>query len=160
MIAYHGSTEIIEHPDVNHSKNYLDFGRGFYLTTFKEQSEKWAKRKGMRLSKPGIVNVYELSEDLSTFKTLNFEGEDEKWLDFVCSCRKGETKYKEFDIIIGNVADDNVFKVLDMYFRGFIPKERALKEIHYYKLNNQICITNQEVLNTVLKFKESYVIQG
>ena len=26
MIVYHGTTEIIERPDVNHSKDYLDFG--------------------------------------------------------------------------------------------------------------------------------------
>ena len=35
MIVYHGSTEIIKNPDVVHSKKYLDFGRGFYITTFK-----------------------------------------------------------------------------------------------------------------------------
>jgi len=29
MIVYHGTTEVIEHPDVNHSKKYLDFGDGF-----------------------------------------------------------------------------------------------------------------------------------
>ena len=29
MIVYHGSTEIIEKPDVTHSKKYLDFGGGF-----------------------------------------------------------------------------------------------------------------------------------
>ena len=29
MIVYHGTTEIIEKPDVKHSKKYLDFGKGF-----------------------------------------------------------------------------------------------------------------------------------
>lgn len=37
MIVYHGSTEIIKNPDVVHSKKYLDFGRGFYVTTFENQ---------------------------------------------------------------------------------------------------------------------------
>ena len=32
MIVYHGSTEIIKNPDVLHSKKYLDFGKGFYIT--------------------------------------------------------------------------------------------------------------------------------
>ena len=27
------------------SKKYLDFGKGFYVTTFQSQAEKWAKRK-------------------------------------------------------------------------------------------------------------------
>ena len=34
MIVYHGSTEIIKNSDVIHSKKYLDFGRGLYITTF------------------------------------------------------------------------------------------------------------------------------
>lgn len=48
MIVYHGSTEIINNPDVMHSKKYLDFGRGFYITTFENQAKKWTVRKGMR----------------------------------------------------------------------------------------------------------------
>ncbi len=59
MIVYHGSTEIIKNPDVVHSKKYLDFGRGFYITTFENQAKKWAVRKGMRQKKTAIVNVYE-----------------------------------------------------------------------------------------------------
>ena len=62
MIVYHGSTEIIKNPDVVHSKKYLDFGRGFYITTFENQAKKWAVRKGMRQKKTAIVNVYELSD--------------------------------------------------------------------------------------------------
>ena len=90
MIVYHGSTEIIKNPDVVHSKKYLDFGRGFYITTFENQAKKWAVRKGMRQEKNAIVNVYELSEAWDDFKVLSFEKENEKWLDFVCACRKGQ----------------------------------------------------------------------
>ena len=32
MIVYHGATDIIKKPDVFHSKRYLDFGKGFYIT--------------------------------------------------------------------------------------------------------------------------------
>ena len=51
MIVYHGTTEIIKIPDVKYSKKYLDFGKGFYLTTYEEQAKKWAIRKGMRQRK-------------------------------------------------------------------------------------------------------------
>ena len=98
MIVYHGSTEIIKNPDVVHSKKYLDFGRGFYITTFENQAKKWAVRKGMRQEKNAIVNVYELSEAWDDFKVLSFEKENEKWLDFVCACRKGQPLNKEYDI--------------------------------------------------------------
>ena len=96
MIVYHGSIEIIKNPDVVHSKKFLDFGQGFYLTTFESQAKKWAARKGMRQKRTPIVNVYEMSEEWQDFKVLSFEKENEEWLDFVCACRKGElmnTKY-------------------------------------------------------------------
>lgn len=158
MIVYHGSTEIIKKPDVAHSKRYLDFGRGFYLTTFEEQAKKWAVRKGMRREKQAVVNLYELKDNLSAYKVLSFDGENEQWLDFVCACRKGEHINQSYDIIIGSVADDDVFKVVDMYFRGLWEKERVLNELKYYKMNDQICITNQAVLDKVLAYKGSYEV--
>lgn len=158
MIVYHGTTEVIECPDVNHSKKWLDFGKGFYLTTFEEQAKKWAKRKALRQGKAAIVNVYEMEEELSDFHVLSFENENEKWLDFVCACRKGEEVNIQFDIIIGNVADDDVFKTVDMYFRGLWDKQKVLDELTYYKKNDQICIANQKTLNEVLKYKKSYEV--
>ena len=62
MIVYHGSSEKSEKPDVKFSKKYLDFGKGFYVTTFENQAKKWATRKGMRQNKQGVVNVYELKD--------------------------------------------------------------------------------------------------
>ncbi len=60
MIVYHGSTEIIKNPDVVHLKKYLDFGRGFYITTFENQAKKWAVRKGMRQEKNAIPEIKEI----------------------------------------------------------------------------------------------------
>lgn len=156
MIVYHGSSQIIEAPDISFSKNYLDFGKGFYLTTFKKQAEKWAERKASRYRGEPIVNEYELSDDLSSFSVLKFDNENEKWLDFVCSCRNGQQLDKNYDIIIGNVADDDVFKTIDMYVKGLWDRNRTIKELRYYKLNDQICIVKQEVLNKVLTFKKAY----
>ena len=112
----------------------------------------------MRQEKNGIVNVYDLSEDWSEFRVLSFEKENDKWLDFVCACRKGNDINREYDIIIGNVADDDVFKTVDMYFRGLWDKKKVLDELRYYKMNNQICIVNQKTLDKVLKFKKAYEV--
>lgn len=159
MIVYHGTTEIIENPDVKHSKKYLDFGKGFYLTTFEAQAKKWAVRKGMRQGKTAIVNVYEMEDSWEKYRVLSFEKENEKWLEFVCSCRKGESLNEDYDIIIGSVADDDVFKTVDMYFRGLWDQEKVLEELRYYKMNNQICIVNQDTLNQVLDFREAYEVK-
>ena len=152
MIVYHGSTEIIKNPDVVHSKKYLDFGMGFYITTFENQAKKQAVRKGMRQEKTAIVNVYELSEEWEDFKVLSFEKENE--------CRKGQPLNKKYDLVIGNVADDDVFKTVDMYFRGLWDKEKVLSELRYYKMNNQICIVNQETLNRLVAFKTAYEVEN
>lgn len=159
MIVYHGSTEVIKLPDVFHSKKYLDFGEGFYLTTYEEQAKKWAVRKAMRQEKPAIVNVYEMPDDLAQYRVLSFEKENEKWLEFVCACRKGEKLNSEYDIIIGNVANDDVFKTVDMYFRGLWDKQKVLDELRYYKMNNQICIVNQKTVEQIIVFQKAYEVK-
>ena len=160
MIVYHGSTEVIEHPDVIHSKKYLDFGKGFYITSFEQQAKKWAIRKGMRQERKPIVNVYELSKNWEDLQVLSFEKENEKWLEFVCACRRGEELNRVYDMIIGNVADDDVFKIVDMYFRGVWDKKKVLEELRFYKMNDQICIVNQEALDQILTFKEFYEVES
>lgn len=160
MIIYHGSNQKIEKPNVDFSKKYLDFGKGFYLTTYKKQAEKWALRKASRLGGFATVNVYELPEDFNLYKTCHFETENELWLDFVCACRKGALDYKEYDIVMGRVADDDVFKTIDMYFNELWTKEKVLEELRYYQENNQICIINQQILDKELQFLESYTIQN
>lgn len=112
MIVYHGSSQIIEAPDISFSKNYLDFGKGFYLTTFKKQAEKWAERKASRYRGEPIVNEYELSDDLSSFSVLKFDNENEKWLDFVCSCRNGQQLDKNYDIIYKQNLETNIIEYL------------------------------------------------
>ena len=157
MTVYHGSTFIVESPDVTKSNKYLDFGRGFYVTTIKSQAEKWAKRKQLFSpeNKNGIVNVYEL-DNLDDVKHLDSADYTIDWLHFVSKCRRGEEIYKEYDVISGAVADDAVFKCVDMYFKGLWDEERTLSELRFYTLTNQICFINQEVLNKKLHFVSYY----
>ena len=157
MIVYHGTTMEIKEPNVSFSKNYLDFGKGFYVTTYKEQAERWALRKALRLNKEAVVNIYELNEN-NNAKILNFETENEAWIDFVCDCRRGGKEYENYDIIKGGVADDNVFKAIDMYEKGIWDKKRTLEELKCYKTNDQICIVNQKNIETQLVFLESYKV--
>ena len=78
----------------------------------------------------------------------------------MCACRKGQPLNKEYDIIIGNVADDDVFKTVDMYFRCLWDKEKVLGELRYYKMNNQIGIVNQEILDRLITFKREYEVEN
>lgn len=91
MIVYHGSTQEIQKPDLKHSKAHLDFGVGFYTTSISKQAERWALRKGMRLSKKAVVNVYGIGE-LSKYRIKRFYDTDLDWLRFVVSCRNQVSK--------------------------------------------------------------------
>lgn len=159
MIVYHGSSMEIQKPDVDHSKKYLDFGKGFYVTTYPKQAEKWALRKAMRRGAQPVVNVYEMDDSFSDVKVLNFGGYTAEWLDFVCSCRKGQDAYKEYDIIIGNVADDDVFKTVDFYFSGVWDRERTIQELRFFKKNDQIVFVTQSTIEKKLNFLRSYTVE-
>lgn len=72
MRLYHASKCIIKSPDVYHSRDLLDFGKGFYLTSLSEQAKKYALRFIFQGEK-AYLNQYELDEDLSKYnvKTSN-----------------------------------------------------------------------------------------
>lgn len=62
MKIYYASASRIEYPDTNHSRSNLDFGRGFYTTTLKEQARDYAMRFKKRDHK-AYVNTYDLYTD-------------------------------------------------------------------------------------------------
>ena len=159
MKLYHGNTLIIKHPDTSHSKQHLDFGPGFYLTSYKEQAAKWARRKGLRTNATPVLNVYEMSEDWSLFRTLLFEKADVPWLDYVCACRRGESLFTQYDIVQGSVANDDVFKTVDLYMRGIWDKEKTLSELRFSAPNNQIALLSQPAINALLSFEEAHQLE-
>ena len=158
MKVYHGSNLEVICPDAKHSQKYLDFGEGFYVTIYEEQARKWAKRKAMRFGGIATVTVFEIPDDIVGYNVKKFVNDDEGWLDFVCKCREGSDCYKEYEMVIGNVADDDVFKSVDMYCRGIWDKERTLKEIRYYKENNQIAFITQNAIDGNLRYIGSYKV--
>jgi len=160
MTVYHGSIVEIKSPDLNHSKRFLDFGPAFYVTTFRAQAEHWARRKHSRaLSSPApVVNVYELDDDLSAFSVLRFDGVDEAWLDFVCDCRDGNDVYSSYDVIIGRVADDDVFRTIQSYRQGDITKARAIELLRFSRPNDQLALRTERIIAANLRFVKSYQI--
>lgn len=154
MKLYHTSTQLIEKPDTQHSRAYIDFGKGFYLTSIREQAEKYATRF-IKRGKEAYINIYELDDiSFNTFKTKNFEAYNEEWLDYVAACRRGEP-VEVYDMVSGGIADDSVFDTIDLYFSGIYAKEQALGKLIYEKPNHQICILTQKILSEHLHFIEA-----
>ena len=155
MIVYHGSSMVVQNPDVLHSYRPLDFGKGFYVTTNLKQAEFWSMRKSLIIGKDShLINIYEMKEDWSNLKVKTFEPDLNEWLDFVCACRDGQTLYQQFDIISGKVADDKVFRVVEKYHSGDWERERALKEIRAYPNYDQTAFISQRAIEQLLTFKE------
>lgn len=151
MILYHASTCIIESPDIYHSRDLLDFGKGFYLTSLVEQAKKYAQRFLFQGEK-AYLNQYILEEDIdSRYLVKVFANYDEEWLDYVSLCRIGKQKEK-YDLVSGGIADDKVFNTVDLYFSGNISKNEALKRLAFIHPNHQICILNQDIITKHLHF--------
>ena len=153
MIIYHGSSEVVRQPHILHSFRALDFGKGFYVTTVREQAERWARRKVVLDGGRAIVNLYQMDDDMTELQVKRFPDDLSDWIEFVCDCRDGKLGYQDYDLIIGKVANDKVFRVVDMYHSGIWDKERALKEIRVYPNYDQLAFITQKAIDMLLRFE-------
>ena len=154
MKLYHGSYTEISNPDITHSRDRLDFGKGFYVTPLYEQAEKWSS-KFKAIGKNGFVTEYTLEDKaMIEFKVKKFDVYSNEWLDFILNCRSGKDM-SDYDIVIGGIANDKVFNTVELYFDGLIDKIEAIRRLRYEKPNLQICIRNQSVIDMYLHFEGS-----
>ncbi len=150
LTVYHTSGQRIERPDVAHSRQYLDFGPGFYVTTIREQAVRYGD-KFRRKGQPAWLNTYELAFDDTAVRLLRFESYDAAWLRFVTDCRRGVVP-EGADVVVGGVANDQVFATIDLYFDGLIEEEQALRRLAFEKPNMQMCISKQRLLDECCRF--------
>ena len=153
MKVYHASSVTVERPDTEHSRSFLDFGPGFYVTTLEQQAIEYGQRF-LRRGREAWLNVYELSDNLDGWQVLSFDAYDEAWLDFVSECRAGRTQ-GDWDIVSGGIANDKVFRTLDLYFSGDIGKQDALRRLVYEKPNYQLCFRTQQAIDQCLTYVDS-----
>ncbi len=157
MILYHGSNTEIAAPDLLHSRNNVDFGRGFYTTPLRQQAEKWCGRF-QRRGEPGILSVYTLDEAaLQNYKVKEFPAYNEDWLDFILLCRSGHDD-SDYDIVIGGVANDKVFNTVELYFDHLIDKAEALRRLKFEQPNLQVCLRNESLIRNHLHFEGSEIL--
>lgn len=72
MLLYHASNIIVRKPGIVHSRNALDFGRGFYLTRLREQAEKYSLRFSWSSNDPTIRSASQARRySTSTFISWN-----------------------------------------------------------------------------------------
>ena len=157
MLLYHGSNQIVEKPRLIKQMRGLDFGNGFYLTTKENQAQDFAEIiVNRRKSGIPIINIYEFDSDTAQreLEIFIFPEANAQWLEFIKDNRLNSYTGKQYDAIIGPVANDRVYPTLLALVSGQFSVEAALVAIKPYKLFDQYCLATEKAL-TFLKFIQS-----
>ena len=154
MILYHGSKSGIQGKIKPASRDRCDFGAGFYMGTDPLQP--------LTLICDYEQSVfYILSVDLHSLKTLDVPANIE-WAMLVAYHRgrmeaargtKFFQKYQEldkgYDMVIGSIANDRMFYVLDSFFEGTITDTALVKSLSALKLGRQYVAITQKACDAV-----------
>ena len=150
MTVYHGGYKAVEKPEIRIGRNTKDFGNGFYCTVIKEQAQRWAKRYNTK-----IVSIYDVwmnsSLDIKEFKDMS-----EEWLDFIIDCRSG--KPHNHDIVIGAMANDQIYNFISDYIDGVITREQFCIMAKFKYPTHQINFCTEEALKC-LKYRGYEVVK-
>jgi hypothetical protein len=153
MQLYHGSNLIIKTLLLINQERNLDFGKGFYTTSNKEQAIIFSKIVVTREKKPvnnhPFVSIYNIDDSIlidSNLKILIFNSTDEQWLDFVTQNRKKNLK-NDYDIIIGPTVDDLILPTLLAYEYGAVNKIDTLNALKIKPSYNQFVFKTNKSIN-------------
>ncbi len=138
MTVYHGGFQPIDQPEIRKGRNTKDFGTGFYCTIIKEQAQRWARRYDT-----GIVSIYDVVMNMN-LKIKEFKEMSEEWLDFIIECRSG--KSHDYDIVIGAMADDQIYNYISDYMDGTITREQFWVLAKFKYPTHQIVFCSNEAL--------------
>lgn len=160
ITLYHGSKSGICGAIAPVSRKHCDFGRGFYMGTDRMQP------LTLIYNYPK-ARIYTLSVDLSKLKILDIEvGLD--WALLVAYNRgkmeaiKNSSIYNRFanlskgyDMVIGSIANDRMFVVLDRFFNGEITDLALIYSLSALKLGKQYVALTEKACGKIKILEES-----
>ena len=149
MQIYHGSDIAVPEPKILPSNRLLDFGIGFYTTSSLEQAQRWAKIVSeRRKSKEQAISAYEfdICRAEKELKIMRFDSPTSQWLAFVTACRSGKELNHGFDIVIGPVANDNVYAAIQLYETGLLTEAETIIRLKVEKIFDQILFHTDQAL--------------
>jgi len=103
MKVYHGSYIKVDKIDLSKCKPNKDFGKGFYVTKFRNHAEEWARIIGEKYGTDGFVSEFEFYESdftKSICKIKHFDAYNEEWLDFVVENRDKKSETPTYEIVM------------------------------------------------------------
>ena len=149
VILYHGSKSGIKGPIAPISRERCDFGKGFYMGT--EPYQPLTLISDFEKSK-----FYVISLDMTGLRVLNVKP-DLEWAMLVAYNRgkmdevRGTSLYEHYaamsngyDVVVGSIANDRMFYVLDNFFLGNITDKALVMSLSALQLGKQyVAITEK-----------------
>lgn len=168
ICLYHGSNMVIESIDLEKTRPYKDFGRGFYLTALKEQAEKMAQRVSRIYGGNPYVTEYVFHDEKLSESGLNvrvFNKPTKEWALFVINNR--DRNYQDilsvecnhdrkYDLVIGPVADDDLALLFRQFSGGLIGADVLVEAMKFKKLTNQYSFHTRKALSLLEKTGENH----
>ena len=176
ITLYHGSYTEIDSVDLSKCLRGKDFGKGFYLTTSKEQAISFIKTSLLKAKGVGRIEEdqrhgyvtefkFHLEKDIDCFE---FDGVDKEWLYYICANRRRalsktiksllKDDYDKYDIVAGKIANDDTNFTLDAFLAGTfgnIIEQRsvdfAISLLMPERLSNQVCFKTEKSLACLKK---------
>lgn len=159
VLLYHGSKSGIVGDIAPKSREMCDFGKGFYMGT--EPGQPLTLICDFEKSKFYIVSIETRELDTSEIKA------DLDWAMLVAFHRgrmeqiKGTEFYNKYslidagkDLVIGSIANDRMFYVLDNFFMGNITDAALVNSLSVLKLGKQYVATTEKACAAVRIEKE------
>lgn len=147
---FHGSNVAVEKPRLIGEQRNLDFGNGFYTTTNQTQAIDFAKKVMVRENTPKcFVSSYQfdLAASRKNLSVREFTEPSEAWLNFVLANRNNTYIGENYDLVVGPVANDQVYKVLIAFEAGIYDTKDALKRLKIQSLYNQFVFKSDKSLS-------------
>lgn len=159
ILLYHGSKSGIVGEIAPKSREMCDFGKGFYMGT--DPGQPLTLICDFEKSKFYVVSV-----DMKNLDTIEIKAELD-WAMLVAYHRgrmeqiKGTALYDKYsridagkDIVIGSIANDRMFYVLDNFFTGVITDMALVNSLSALKLGKQYVATTEKACTAVRIEKE------
>lgn len=159
ILLYHGSKSGIVGEIAPKSREMCDFGKGFYMGT--DPGQPLTLICDFEKSKFYVVSV-----DMKNLDTIEIKAELD-WAMLVAYHRgrmeqiKGTALYDKYsridagkDIVIGSIANDRMFYVLDNFFTGVITDMALVNTLSALKLGKQYVATTEKACAAVRVEKE------
>ncbi len=168
MKLYHGSNLIVEKPRLLEPVRTLDFGAGFYTTTNLQQAVDFSlkvveRAKRLKLAPAGMrsVSVYDFDEvkALKDLNVIRFDKPDAAWLEYVFLNRRGVYDGQKYDLMIGPVANDDIYPTLLAYESGVLSAAQTLEALKIKTLYDQYVFASEKAL-ACLKFTKKLLPEG